>query len=223
MVSMNEFLNLIYSVIGRFFRNYNGQACIKDYQYYDNEAFEHMRYYLSIFDVNDRYFTLSTKPSSIGMLSDFSDVREELEELVRPKDLFDEIAWNNANGPEAYKGGLRSFKIEDGIKRIGKYAFAYNLNLSELYLPSTLEEIDSNAFTMCRKLESIIIPPNVKRIGDNAFCDHLKELYIYANYPPKIKELGISHYCKIYIPSKNVQMYIGNRRWSKYHEQIIAI
>lgn len=80
--------------------------------------------------------------------------------------------------------------IPEGVKTIGNYAFAYNSNVKNVILPSTitslgrgfdsstvekvvlnegLEEIDSRAFRNTPNLKEVIISSSVKTIADNAF------------------------------------------------------
>ena len=46
----------------------------------------------------------------------------------------------------AYMNGLKQVILPEGIKKIGKYAFSDNFDLTEFYFPSTLEEIGTGAF-----------------------------------------------------------------------------
>lgn len=92
--------------------------------------------------------------------------------------------------------------VPEGITNIGNYAFAYNDNVKEVILPSTmtslgrgfdsstvervvlnegLETIDSRAFRQTYALEEVVISSTVKTIADNAFQkSQIKEIVIPA-------------------------------------------
>ena len=83
-----------------------------------------------------------------------------------------------------------TFVVPEGITNIGNYAFAYNSNVKEVVLSSTvtslgrgfdsssvekvvlnegLEQIDSRAFRSTTALQEVVISSTVKTIADNAF------------------------------------------------------
>lgn len=68
--------------------------------------------------------------------------------------------------------------MSDNITSIGYDAFGNFTNITELKLPSRLEEIGKMAFRKCSRLKSLIIPASVKSIGEYAFasCIALKTL-----------------------------------------------
>ncbi|MET2017134.1 MULTISPECIES: leucine-rich repeat domain-containing protein [Enterococcus] len=64
---------------------------------------------------------------------------------------------------------LKSIKLPDSIKYIGKEAFRES-DVKELILPKNLEVIDDRAFQYANNLEGTLeIPENVEYIGQNAF------------------------------------------------------
>lgn len=70
-----------------------------------------------------------------------------------------------------YYAGSRFDKVylSDNITSIDDYAFGDFTNITELKLPSKLEEIGQEAFKKCSRLKSLIIPASVKSIGKYAF------------------------------------------------------
>jgi len=92
--------------------------------------------------------------------------------------------------------------VPEGVKSIGNYAFAYNSNVKEVVLSSTvrnlgrgfdsstvekvvlnegLEQIDSRAFRSTTNLKEVVISSTVKTIADNAFQKSgIKEITIPA-------------------------------------------
>ena len=80
--------------------------------------------------------------------------------------------------------------VAEGVTNVANYAFAYNSNVKNVVLPSTvtslgrafdsssvekvvlnegLEQIDSRAFRSTSALKEVVIPSTVKTIADNAF------------------------------------------------------
>ena len=75
-----------------------------------------------------------------------------------------------------YTGSSPSITIPQGIKKIGKRAFA-NTSIEEVIFPSdSLQSIDEEAFKSCRSLEFIELPEGLVQIGEKAFvgCTSLK-------------------------------------------------
>lgn len=70
-----------------------------------------------------------------------------------------------------YYAGSRFDKVymSDNITSIGDNAMGDFTNITELKLPSGLEEIGQEAFKKCSRLKSLIIPASVKSIGEYAF------------------------------------------------------
>ncbi len=72
-----------------------------------------------------------------------------------------------------YREEKISLVLEDGIARIGEYAFSECRGfIGELIIPETVESIGSSAFNMCSGfIGDLIIPIGVTSIGDEAFKD----------------------------------------------------
>ena len=73
----------------------------------------------------------------------------------------------------AYSNGLKKVILPEGIKRIGKYAFSNNFDLTEFYFPSTLEEMGENAFQYSEMNMKTIDLSNTKIVSlpDYVFAD----------------------------------------------------
>ncbi|MBQ3364833.1 MAG: leucine-rich repeat domain-containing protein [Muribaculaceae bacterium] len=182
---------------------------IKEKQYFDVSAFNHISSYVSMIDWYDPIFPDSNELDPYGLREPLS--WEERERIERRK------------GPEAYNGGLLEFTVEEGITKIGRIAFGYNLNLKVIILPSTLERIEERAFWRCPKLQRIELPERIKYIGNHAFDYKLKELRIRAKIPPCITILGISKECKILVPIEGRELYLSSNKWKKYKDQLFFI
>ena len=64
---------------------------------------------------------------------------------------------------------MKSVVIADGVRYIGKNAFAERDKLVNVTLPGSIERIEEYAFWGCENLESINMPSGIKHIGTGAF------------------------------------------------------
>lgn len=73
---------------------------------------------------------------------------------------------------------IKKIIVEDGVEKIGAYAFAGITNVKEAQLPDCIYRIENLAFAWCENLENINIPLNCSRIEAGAFegCKSLKEI-----------------------------------------------
>ena len=177
------------------------------YLYKDDSDFMALDYGMTGYRDEDPY--ISTLKNVMKTLKDTSSRDEEIARYKREYGL------------DRYKGGLSSFIVEDGIKRIGNDSFAYNLSLERIDLPDSLETIGKCAFHMCRALKEITIPENVRRIGEEAFDDQIRKIYVKCANPPEISVLGIDWRCEIYVPDTSYERY--TKRWKRYGSQIKGI
>ena len=72
--------------------------------------------------------------------------------------------------------------VNEGIKRIGAYAFAYCYNAVSASLPESATVIDNNAFYECRALQSVNVPYYTTYIGAYSFynCNKLSGVSLGA-------------------------------------------
>ncbi len=84
---------------------------------------------------------------------------------------------------------LTQIKLPSTVEQIGYAAFADCKSLTELELPSSLKKIGDGVFVRCSSLEKMEIPASVTEIGINLFegCKALREVNIKARLP-KIPE-----------------------------------
>lgn len=88
-------------------------------------------------------------------------IKSDIEDLTA--DNYETVAWNE------YKDETENIIIENGVEKIGDFAFCYEKSLTSVTLPSTLKSIGTAAFAGSDTLKSITIPSSVTTIGDNAF------------------------------------------------------
>lgn len=74
---------------------------------------------------------------------------------------------------EQYSDSILRVVLDEGITSVGAYAFFSYSQLSEAYLPDTVEVIDTSAFDYDWELRKITIPASLKYVGSRAFYNTL--------------------------------------------------
>ena len=70
-----------------------------------------------------------------------------------------------------FKSQIENLVIQEGVTKIGNYAFAYLKNLVNVTLPKSLTSIAYGSFEYCSSLKQVTIPNSVEVIGINAFLE----------------------------------------------------
>jgi hypothetical protein len=85
---------------------------------------------------------------------------------------------------------IKSVVIENGVTRIGEYAFFGCRSLASVTIPNSVTSIGDSAFLFCRSLASVTIPDSVTSIGDYSFygCRSLTNVTI----PNSVTSIGDS-------------------------------
>lgn len=84
--------------------------------------------------------------------------------------------------------GCQNTSIPNGVVSIGKRAFSYNIDLSDITIPPSMVHIPDGAFSHCNGLMSVTILNGVKTIGKEAFsgCDNMTNIVI----PDSVTTIG---------------------------------
>ena len=84
--------------------------------------------------------------------------------------------------------GCQNTSIPNGVVSIGKRAFSYNTDLTDITIPPSMVHIPDGAFSLCNCLTSVIILNGVKTIGKEAFsgCYHMTNIVI----PDSVTTIG---------------------------------
>ena len=82
----------------------------------------------------------------------------------------------------------KNLVIPEGVRVIGKGAFAFFSDVKTVVIPEGVEAIVDGAFSLCDEMESIHLPSTLIEIGEDAFscCAKLKEI----NFPDSIRYVG---------------------------------
>ena len=105
---------------------------------------------------------------------------------------------------------VNEFRIPNGVKTIGEYAFQNNKNIKKIVLPESITKIETSAFNRsaiqninlpsklteikmwafanCENLESVILPDGIEELSTYVFynCKHLE----YLQIPKSVKKIG---------------------------------
>ena len=83
---------------------------------------------------------------------------------------------------------LREVRLNEGLQKIGVFAFYNCISLSSITLPSTVTEIGWYAFHNCNKLREVILNKGLQKIGHSAFyrCSSLSSITL----PSTVTEIG---------------------------------
>lgn len=86
-------------------------------------------------------------------------------------------------GTQPWSGTITSIVIEDGVTRIGNYAFYYMQNVTNVSIPDSVTVIGMHAFGYCNRLTKLTIPETVVTIEPYAFeyCSALSTIAIPAS------------------------------------------
>ena len=76
---------------------------------------------------------------------------------------------------QEFRDEIKSIVLEEGVTRIGDYAFYDCTALTSVEIPEGVTLIGESAFACCQSLESVTIPGSVTEIGEGAFesCDSM--------------------------------------------------
>ena len=79
---------------------------------------------------------------------------------------------------QEFRDEIKSIVLEEGVTRIGDYAFYNCTELTSVEIPEGVTSIGESAFACCQSLESVTIPGSVTEIGEGAFesCDSMMVL-----------------------------------------------
>lgn len=83
--------------------------------------------------------------------------------------------------------GLKKVVLEDGVKRIGRESFAFQVGLSSVTLSNELTEIGGSAFQGCTALARIDLPSSLTTIGGSAFMSSGLTAVVL---PDTVREVG---------------------------------
>lgn len=109
------------------------------------------------------------------------------------------VPWNK------YASQIKNVVVEDGVTRIGEFAFYGCTNLASVALPDSLKEINGYVFKNCSALTSITLPKKLEKIGDSAFYGTgLTSIKI----PATVKSIGYYAFSRCY-SLKNIE-FTGN-------------
>lgn len=92
-----------------------------------------------------------------------------------------------------YEGPGGDVTVPEGVRAIGRGAFAGCDGLTGISLPETCREIQAHAFETCRELRRVLVPEGLLRIGSHAFwnCRRLERM----DLPETLRSIGEEAFC----------------------------
>ena len=97
------------------------------------------------------------------------------------------------------QGRIGTYKIPNGIKKIGSHAFK-SCRISKVIFPHSLQEIGQNAFYECNNIKEFILPPAIKKVhrNDNVNNTPITQDFYLSSDSPKGNPLKISDITKMF-------------------------
>jgi hypothetical protein len=136
---------------------------------------------------------MSKQDNLTDFLTDVADAIREKKgttEKINPQNFSEEIRGIESGGNIGYMAdvidptatgitNISKVVVNDGIKTIKIRAFYQWNNLTEVYLPDSVEVLEDNAFQQSTKIRTIRLSPNLTKIGIAAFysCDSLEGVF----------------------------------------------
>lgn len=188
--------------------------------------------------------------------------------LINPQDFSNEIASIESGGGGAEENnigynaviadatavGLRNIievHINDGITKIGDYAFWNHTYITKMTIPNSVQYVGRNAFDNCSALTALVFPHNCTSVGTYAFnrCSKMETITFNGNIStintytfssctglaaivfngntsvPRLVNVNafnsVPSTCKIVVPDTLYDEWIAATNWSNYASQII--
>ncbi len=94
-----------------------------------------------------------------------------------------------------YHGNDTVVTVPEGVKKIKKEAFMWNVTIEEVIIPDSVKSIGERCFTGCSKLKKVTLPQGITELSDEIFsgCKALKEI----DLPESLTKIGeeVFKYC----------------------------
>lgn len=86
--------------------------------------------------------------------------------------------------------GCSATVIPNSVKTIGEFAYYGNGPIENIFIPNSVEKIESSAFSLLSSLKTVVIGSGVKEFGREIFfsCNKLSSIISYIDFPSDINE-----------------------------------
>ena len=103
--------------------------------------------------------------------------------------------------------GDNKYIVSDNCEEITNGMFAYDEEIKEVYIPSSVTKIGNHAFANCINLKEIYIPQSVERISNSAFigCPNIAKIVVDKDNPV----FDSRNDCNAIIDTKNNSIVLG--------------
>ncbi len=121
----------------------------------------------------------------------------------------DGILYNKAGTTAFYGPSCSIANLSDKTETIALYAFYYNNNLTEVFLPESVKTLEEGAFAACSNLKKVVLT-NVETIGAYAFAEgnYTDGLFFEGDIPDIA-------FTSAYYTTANVYYPVGNNTWTE--------
>ena len=108
--------------------------------------------------------------------------------------------------------GDNKYIVSDNCEEITNGMFAYDEEIKEVYIPSSVTKIGNHAFANCINLKEIYIPQSVERISNSAFigCPNIAKIVVDKDNPV----FDSRNDCNAIIDTKNNSIVLGCKNTS---------
>ena len=121
--------------------------------------------------------------------------------------------------PQTITRSIKTVIVQNGVTKIGNFAFDRCTNLKKISLAKSVETIGKGAFYKCSQLKTVVLPQGVKTVLDYAFedCTSLESV----TFPNSVETIGhVFDYCdslkRINIPKNVKSIPLSNSIYSTY-------
>ena len=123
----------------------------------------------------------------------------------------------------SYASSITSVIIENGVTKIGVYAFR-TCNMTQITIPNSVTCIGDGSIAKCKNLTAVTIPASVTSIGNGAFnsSSALAAITCKATVPPTLGPNvfdGCAANCVIYVPANALSAYQAADGWKDMNLQ----
>ena len=110
-------------------------------------------------------------------------------------------------------------EIPNGIKKIGAYAFDYNLYMRYVVIPSSVTSIGSKAFKDCWSLKDVAISGHIEEMGDGAFSETCPTITVWDENPSNLSAIAFNDVTRTDIKEMTG---FGGKEWFYSHAKLVV-
>lgn len=118
-------------------------------------------------------YSLDTLEGELNIYCGVDENGKKIEQMMLPYARINWVPWQN-NGLLDY---VKTARIEEGVKSVGRYSFAYAENLETVYLPHSIRKINVTTFYQCENLETVYYAGTEQDFVNRILFDETRNWY----------------------------------------------